>query len=152
MKHYQIIPANFLAEFGGSNANLYTFVTSDPEVTDVTGAAGFDVTSQATGVNFTKSFSTQQDSEPISEVSPEYKPYMEEGCQVAFVSSSTSESNLEIVKSILMDELSDYEFIIGNNATNFFLIAWGTANATKTQFYTPKLEQNSDIKNVVYWD
>jgi len=150
MKQFGITGSSATAELE-NNANLWTFANAEIE-TRVNNTLVFDVSTEALDTRYASAI-LHADSDVITEVSPDYKPYMEEGCEVAFISKSTTSANRDKVLSSMKSELSDYEYYFLSNGSNqFFLIAFGNANATRTQFYTPELQTSSDVLHIVFWD
>lgn len=150
MKGYTITGSN-LESYCGSNANVWTLATNDFECTAVN-IFKLEVSSEALDFSDIRLSQNTADSETITQVSPEYKPYMEEGCEVAFLSKSASSADRDRVISSMKNEMSDYEYYLFTDSGSFYLIAWGTSNATKTQFYTPQLELNADVQILTLWD
>ena len=151
-KVFETTAATLVATFN-TNANLYTLAVSDVETGHIGGSLRYEVSEQA--IDFVQSngmMLLSADGETIASVSPDYKPYLEEGCQVAFLSESTSIVNRDKVINIMKSELADYDYYLTAVGGKYYCFAVGTSNATETQFYTPDLTTSSDIKILTLWD
>lgn len=150
MKNYTLASSQLTAFFV-SNANTYTFAEAELEV-PVYNTFRLDVENEALDFDDTRLTLSGADSDPVTQVAPEFKPYFEEGCEVAFMSESSSSANRDAVISAMKSELSDYRYYTAENSSKYYLIGIGTSNVTKTQFYTPALSTNADVKQLTLWD
>lgn len=158
MKCIYTTALNVINQYDNS-ANLWTLVNNDFDSIIGGGAFQVEIEQVATGYREGASDVTVSvDSDKIIEVAPDYLPYMEEGCNIALITSSSSDSDRNAIIGSLQDECSDFEYYKFNYGSGqsavFGLIAKGVANATQTQFYQPKLtaSSNADIKAVVLWE
>ena len=146
-----------------SSSNLWTLVNNDFESIEAGYGFQVEIAQQATGYRSGASDKISElDSEFIKEVAPDYLPYLEEGCNVAILAESSSDSNRNVIIGYIQDELQDWQYFPytygSGSSIKYGLVAFGTANATQTQFYTPKVTDNSsatgntDIKVAVLWD
>lgn len=152
MNVYSIGSVN-IASTLNTNANLWTFVSAERE--NQFANASFQIEVETAAVNFNPGPGLAKvggDSESITEISPDYKPYMEEGCSVAAVCESSKVQDVDKFLSIAQDEMSDYEYVTYQNGASYGIIIFGTANATKTQFYTPLLESATGLVHLTLWD
>ena len=147
---------HFVTQYSNS-ANLWTLLNNDFE--SIIGGGAFQVELEQTATGYregSNDITSSIDSERISEVAPDYLPYMEEGCNIGLVTLSSSQADRDTLISAIQDECSDFEYFPFQYGSplKYGLVAKGVTNATQTQFYTPKLTDpnNADIKSVVLWE
>lgn len=150
MKNYSII-ASQLTAICTSNSNVWTLAENDLDQVDSTSFT-LEVETEALDFDPIRLNLMCADSEPISQVSPDYKPYMEEGCEVAFLSVSATTADRDRVLSTMKNELSDFKYFLTADSGNYIVFATGTSNATETQFYKPALSTNVDVTILTLWD
>ena len=127
----------FLEDATGSASNLYTaFHASYTDVDD--GSLTARVTQEANGTVYgTNGVEIAGTSKAVVKVKPVYLPFMKRGCKYAGVISGLSDAD---------SELTVYQYIKLPSG-KFFV--WGIANATETDFYSPKLTGTA-IKHIVF--
>lgn len=125
----------------GSTANLWTafFMNyRDVGATEVTA----QVFLEAQGTDYsTRGVLQGANNKAVKQVEPDYIPFMKKGCCYAGVVTNLNSAN---------EELSSYQYIkLSGSSVKFFV--WGIANSTKTDFYTPKVadETRSDVSKAV---
>ena len=150
MKQYEVTSTNLVTACL-TNANLWTIANSDVEQ-PILNNWYFEFETTALDFDGSRFTAKGSDSEQITQVSPDYKAYFEEGCEVAFISESTTSAKQSEIVSALQNELSDYTYFVYMFSSKYYVLGFGTSNVTRTQFYDPVLSTHADVKNLILWD
>lgn len=119
--------AGFLKDAASSAANLFTaFHASYTDIDEA--AVTMRVALESNGTNYgSNGVEVAGTNKSVHKVKPQYLPFLKRGCKYAGVLTTLSDAD---------QELSVYQYI-KLPAGQYFV--WGIANATKTDFYSPKI-------------